>query len=121
MSPDRGWKKAERMIAKDCGGQRIPVTGERDGSDVDHPVFCFQLKVRRALPAWLFTWLGGIVATAQRKHRIGVLVLNLPRRPRRHALVIVRWEDWVSLHGSVPVTSADTPEDQLTAMEGGKS
>lgn len=97
---DKGWKRAERMIAADCGGKRIPVTGERHGSDVDHPMFCFQLKVRRALPAWLFAWLSGITATAARTNRIGVLILNLPRRPRRDALVIVRWADWIALHGS---------------------
>lgn len=109
---DKGWKRAERMIAKDCGGQRIPVTGERHGSDVDHPLFCFQLKVRRALPAWLFTWLSGIVATASKTNRVGVLVLNLPRRPRRGALVILRWDDWCALHGSPAVaTDGDVAGD----------
>ena len=103
MSPDRGWKRAERMIAKDCGGQRIPVTGERHGADVSHPLFKVQLKVRRALPAWLFDWLGGIVAAAKPSESIGVLVLNRPRSPRRHALVILRWEDWCALHGAPPV------------------
>lgn len=103
MSPDKGWKRAERMIAADCGGQRIPVTGERHGSDVDHPLFAYQLKVRRALPAWLFTWLAGIVANAKRTDRVGVLVLNLPRKPRRGALVVLRWDDWVSLHGTPAV------------------
>lgn len=109
--PDKSWKRAERMIAADCGGARIPVTGERHGSDVDHPMFCFQLKVRRSLPTWLFTWLSGIVATASRTNRIGVLVLNLPRKPRRGALVILRWDDWVSLHGSQP---AETVEEQAS-------
>lgn len=116
---DRGWKKAERMLAKDCGGRRIPVTGERAGSDVDHALFAFQLKVRRSLPSWLFSWLGGIVQSAKAKDRIGVLVLNLPRRPRRDALVVLRWEDWCALHGAVPALSADA-RTQLLHCEGGR-
>jgi hypothetical protein len=112
---DKSWKRAERMIAADCGGKRIPVTGERDGSDVDHPLFCFQLKVRRALPAWLFTWLAGITATAKTKDRIGVLVLNLPRRPRRGALVVLRWDDWVALTGD-PKIAENTEENDDIAV-----
>lgn len=99
---DKGWKKAERMIARDCGGARIPVTGERDGADVAHQLFCFQLKVRRSLPVWLFDWLSGICATAQRTNKTGILILNRPRQPRRHALVVLRWADWVALHGAQP-------------------
>lgn len=104
---DKAWKKAERMLAADCGGKRIPVTGERDGADVEHPLFCFQLKVRRSLPAWLFTWLGGICGTAARQGKTGILVLNLPRRPRRDALVVLRWHDWCELHGQQNVSEQD--------------
>lgn len=109
---DKGWKRAERMIAADCGGRRIPVTGERHGSDVDAAMFCYQLKVRRALPRWLFDWLAGIVASAKAKGKVGVLVLNIPRRPRRDALVLVRWSDWCDLHGRPDVDdgSDEMPE-----------
>jgi hypothetical protein len=96
---DRSWKRAERMIAKDCGGRRIPVTGDREGADVDHPLFCVQLKVRKSLPSWLFAWLAGICSTATRQGKTGILVLNLPRQPRRHALVCLRWEDFCDLVG----------------------
>jgi hypothetical protein len=112
-----GWKAAERAIAKDCGGRRIPVTGERHGADVSHPLFDYQLKVRRALPVWLFAWLHGIVGTAKRSDRVGVLVLNRPRQPRRHAVVILRWEDWVALHGTPSVECLDEPEAALTFPE----
>ena len=44
------------------GVERQPVTGERDGADnAPHPMFCFQFKLRRMIPSWLFVWLGGIV------------------------------------------------------------
>jgi hypothetical protein len=100
---DRGWKKAERMMARDVGEERIPVTGERHGADFgQRSPFWYQLKVRRMAPAWLFMWLDGICGTAQRaSHDVtGVLVLNRPRRPRRDAVVVVRWADWVALHGA---------------------
>lgn len=115
MSPDRGWKRAERMIAKDCGGQRIPVTGERHGADVSHSLFSFQLKVRRALPVWLFLWLDGICRTARGQSKVGILVLNKPRRPRREALVILRWADFCDLHGTPALPEADDAVDPHVA------
>lgn len=82
------------------GCERQAVTGERDGADNQpHPVFAFQFKLRRSLPAWLFMWLGGITATAAKDSKIGVLVLKLPRMEDGDGLAIVRWRDWVDLHG----------------------
>jgi hypothetical protein len=87
---DRGWKRAERMMARDVGTSRIAVTGERHAADFVGGRCAYQLKVRRSLPRWLFGWLDGICGDARRREQIGVLILNLPRRPRRDALVILR-------------------------------
>jgi hypothetical protein len=95
---DKAWKRSERVMAKDVGCQRIPVTGERHGADFRTALFAYQLKVRRVIPQWLFTWLSGICTTAA-PNRVGVLVLNRPQQPRRDAIVILRWSDWVDLHG----------------------
>jgi hypothetical protein len=65
-------------------------------------MFAFQFKLRRALPTWLFAWLAGIVAAGKRRGKIGVLVLKTPRMEDRDALVLVRWSDWVDLHGPEP-------------------
>ena len=56
-------------MARDVGSERIPVTGERDGADFQDGLCVYQLKVRKAIPKWLWVWLGGIVATrhAQRQ------------------------------------------------------
>ena len=87
---DRGWKAYERRIAADLGGRRIPVTGlDRAGTDVEHSLFCVQAKLRRSLPAWLFTWLAGIVATAANTDRVGILVLKVPRMRDTEALVVL--------------------------------
>ena len=97
---DKGWKKFERRCCRDMGVERQPVTGERHGADnAPHPVFCFQFKNRRTLPSWLFAWLGGIVQTARRGNKVGVLVLKTPAQDDADALVVLRWRDWVDLHG----------------------
>ena len=96
---DKGWKAFERRCAKDMGTQRIAVTGERHGSDASTSLFCFQFKCRAMLPGWLWEWLTGIVVTAERKQKIGVLVLKVPRMRDQDALVVLKWRDWVALHG----------------------
>lgn len=63
-------------------------------------MFVFQIKMRKMLPAWCWEWLGGIVAVAEREAKIGVLVVKTPRMRDDDALVILRWSDWVALHGS---------------------
>ncbi len=96
-----GWKQFERRLAADCGGRRIPVTGiDRDGADVSHPMFGYQLKLRKSIPVWLGQWLAGIVGTAMDSGKIGVLVLKRPRQRDTEALVILRWADWILLHGA---------------------
>jgi hypothetical protein len=89
-------------MSRDMGVERQPVTGERDGADnAPHPMFCFQFKLRRCIPAFVFQWLGGIVATAARANKIGVLVMKTPHMRDEESLVVVRWKDWCDLHGAM--------------------
>lgn len=98
---DHGWKKFERRMSRDMGVERQPVTGERHGADnAPHPLFCFQFKLRRAIPLFLFEWLRGIVGTAERSGKVGVLVLKTPRMRDEDAIAMVRWKDWIDLHGT---------------------
>lgn len=99
---DKGWKQFERRAARDMGTQRIPVTGERNGADCATGLFCFQFKLRNSLPGWLWEWLSGIVGAAQPSGRVGVLVLKKPHQRDAEALVVLRWADWVGLHGEQP-------------------
>jgi hypothetical protein len=104
---DRGWKQAERRMARDVGTSRVPVTGiDRHGADFSDGLTCYQLKVRKAIPRWLWDWLSGIQGHAKDKGKAGALVLKRPRQKDEDAIVILSWRDWVSLHGS-PVPSAD--------------
>lgn len=99
---DHAWKQFERRCCRDFGEQRIPVNGEYHGPDGVTAMFAFQFKLRRALPTWLFAWLTGIVNAGKRRGKIGVLVLKTPGMEDRDALVLLRWSDWVDLHGPEP-------------------
>lgn len=94
------WKSYERRIAADLGGRRIPVTGiDRAGADVECAMFNVQCKLRKTIPDWLFSWLGGIVATAQAQNKIGILILKQPRMRDTEAVVILRYQDWLDIVG----------------------
>jgi hypothetical protein len=95
------WKAAERRVAADLGGARIPVTGiDRDGADVVTPMFHVQVKLRKALPAWLWGWLDGIRLDAQPHGKTGILILKKPRQRDEDGLVILSYRDFVDLHGT---------------------
>ena len=98
---DKGWKQFERRLSRDMGVERQAITGERDGADNQpHPMFCFQFKLRRSIPSWMWEWLKGIQGAGARSEKIGVLVLKQPNMRDTDALVILSWKDWVDLHGS---------------------
>lgn len=97
---DKAWKASERRLARDVGTERIPVTGERHGADFEDAIACYQLKVRKAIPGWLWEWLAGIQGTGKRKQKAGVVVLKHPRQRDEDALVVLSWRDWVDLHGT---------------------
>lgn len=95
---DRSWKRAERKHAEDVGTQRIPITGrDKNEPDFSTRLHCYQHKLRKVLPAYIFEWLDGIREVARKKGRVGVLVLNLPGRRRSEAVVVLRWADWVAV------------------------
>ena len=96
---DKGWKQAERRMAKDVGSRRKPCDGSRDGADFEDGLCAYQLKVRKVIPRWLWTWLAGIRFTARFQGKLGCLVLKHPGQKDADALVILTWADWVLLHG----------------------
>ena len=105
------WKKFERRVSRDHGVERQPVTGERDGSDCqEHPMFVLQMKLRKAIPKSIREWSDSIHRTAQRVKKIGVLIVKEPGKLDDNALVIVRYRDWVDLHGTSSQQREGKPE-----------
>lgn len=98
--PDKGWKQFERRIARDHGCERIAVTGERHGADARNAMFSFQAKLRKAIPKCIREWSDQISATATKEGRIGVLIVKEPGKHDDNALVILRYRDWIDLHGA---------------------
>ena len=101
--PDRSWKAYERRIAKRCGTQRIPVTGERHGADARTELFVYQFKKRsksQPPPKHLLEWLDAICGTGSREGgRIGVVVWQRAQGARDgDSLVVLRLADWEALH-----------------------
>lgn len=97
---NRSWKAAETRFARDVGQERKPCDGTRDGADFEDAIACYQLKVRKSIPSWLWRWLSGIVGHATPKGKAGCLVLKHPRQLDEDALVVLPWRAWVALHGS---------------------
>ena len=96
------WKAAERRVAMDLGGSRIPVTGiDRDGADVVTPLFHVQVKLRKCLPVWLWAWLTGIRVQASMVGKVGILILKKPRQRDVDGIVVMSYSDFVDLHGKV--------------------
>ena len=99
MTARNTWKGYERRVAADLGGQRIPVTGlGRDAADVVTPMFHIQVKLRNSLPSWLWAWVSGICMDAE-AGKIGVLILKRPGERDTEGLVVMRYGDFVDLHG----------------------
>lgn len=102
MTARSTWKGAERRVAADLGGNRIPVTGiDRDGADVVTPLFHVQVKLRKCLPVWLWGWLSGIRSDAGPAGKVGILILKKPRQRDCEGLVVMAYGDFVDLHGKV--------------------
>lgn len=102
MSSHPAWKKFEERCAKRIGGRRRPVTGiDRGDGDSFNAMFELQCKLRDGIPDYLKAWLRDIVATATKRNRIGLVVWKERGRGRDDddALVIMRWKDFVDLHG----------------------
>lgn len=95
----RSWKAAETRFSRDVGVERKPCDGSRAGADFEDAIACYQLKVRKAIPSWLWDWMSGIQGTAKAKGKLGVLVLKHPRQRDSDALVVLRWGDWVEIVG----------------------
>lgn len=63
-------------------------------------LFHVQVKLRKALPVWLWAWLTGIRLQATPSGKIGILVLKKPRMRDIDGLVVMSYSDFIDLHGT---------------------
>jgi hypothetical protein len=100
MPTVKPWKRFETRIAKALNGRRIPVTGiDRHGADVESAMFLIQAKRRKGCPSYLREWLDGICGSAKKANKVGVVVWTEPGTRDTGALVVMRYSDFIDLHG----------------------
>lgn len=108
---DKAWKAYERRVSRDHGCERQPVTGERGAGDsTPHPLFELQMKLRKAIPKCIREWSDSICETATKSGKVGVVIVKEPRKRDEDALVIVRYRDWLDLHGHTRPNGATETE-----------
>ena len=99
---DTTWKAAERKHAKALGTERIPVSGrqrDKHGADFEDGLVIYQVKHGYHQPTYLLEWLRGICTTAFLHNKLGAVIWQKKGGRIKDSLVIVRFEDWVQMHG----------------------
>ena len=82
---DKSWKAEERKVAKAFGSKRALMKGTSEKSDIDHPFFCVDVKLRKR---WeVDKWFSELEDYAQKHNKTPILTLRKPRSRRRLAVV----------------------------------
>lgn len=63
-------------------------------------MFSFQIKLRKSVPKTIRDWSDSIHRCAQKHGKTGVLIVKEPGKHDDNALVILRYQDWIDLHGT---------------------
>lgn len=90
------WKRVEREIARRLGGARIPLLG-RQGSDLDVPYLCVEVKSRKMIGAYLWDEFMAQILATDEGGKVPAIVLHRPGMKYDDALVCVRAGDWARL------------------------
>jgi len=101
---DHAWKAFERRTARDHGVERTPVSGRQadtGGLDWSNQMFAAQVKLGYNEPGYLRTWVDGIRRHAQVRGLVGIVIWKHKWVRDENALVILRYADWLELHGQV--------------------
>lgn len=112
------WKATERALARDVRTERIPVTGrqrDKGGSDFSDGFASYQCKDGYAQPAYLEKWMRDAEEYARPRDCVPVVVWHRRGQRRKDSLVVLRWSDWVDLHG--PATPAPDDSELPTAED----
>lgn len=83
--PDKAWKAEERTVAKAFGTSRALMKGTGEKADIQHSLFCVDVKLRRR---WeVGRWFEELQAYASKENKIPILTLRKPRSKKRLAVV----------------------------------
>jgi len=95
---DKGWKQAERQVARIVGGRRVPVSGRTrgDAPDIDHPRLAIEVKHRRKVPEWILDAMNQAEQSAI-LDQIPVVVLHESGQRYKQSLCVLRLEQLLRL------------------------
>ena len=94
---DKTWKAVERQIAKRLNGQRVGCTG-RATADVISDELIVEVKIRKALPAWLLSAMEQAVK-ANDDGRLPIVVLHQVGKRHDSDIVAMRLSDFEQWFG----------------------
>jgi len=57
------------------------------------------MKLRKAIPKCIREWSDDIHEEGRKHGKVGVLIVKEPGKHDDNALVILRYRDWIDLHG----------------------
>jgi len=82
---DKAWKAEERSVAKAFGTQRALMKGTGEKTDIQHDLFCVDVKLRQR---WdVEKWFEELKEYADKQDKIPILTLRKPRSKRRLAVI----------------------------------
>ena len=82
---DKAWKREERTVAKAFGTQRALMKGTGEKADIQHKIFCVDVKLRQR---WdVEKWFSELQDYAGKQNKIPILTLRKPHSKRRLAVV----------------------------------
>jgi hypothetical protein len=82
---DKAWKAEERTVAKAFGTSRALMTGTDEKTDIQHKLFCVDVKLRKR---WdVDKWFAELREYADQQSKIPILTLRKPRTKRRLAVI----------------------------------
>jgi hypothetical protein len=107
---DRGWKAAERTLARLIGGRRVPVSGRGRGDqpDIAHPWLSIECKHRQTIPAWLTDALAQARAAAHRD-QLPVALIHQHGARYGQTLVVMTLDDFTAWFGDGHDTAREEP------------
>ena len=115
MSPDKLWKKAERVICRMFGGTRRGPMG-RGECDCYHDWLSIEIKCRDKMPAYILEWMEQAEANAEPGklplvvwHKVGALYMD--------SLVFLRAVDFLDWFNGASASGGDE-ELPFTDLEG---
>ena len=83
--PDKAWKAEERKVAKEFGTTRALMKGTSEKSDVEHALFCVDVKLRKR---WdVESWFNVLRTYAKSQDKVPILTLRKPGGKHRIAVV----------------------------------